>query len=112
MSIDYLKKADKTPDSETSTAQHVVTEMLLNIEKNGESAVKEYALKLDKWSGDIVMSEQAMNAILADVPSTVKRDIDFAVKQVYDFAIAQKNSIQDFSTTLHAGVTAGQRCSP
>jgi sulfopropanediol 3-dehydrogenase len=109
MSINYLKKAAKTPETETSTAQEVVTEMLSNIEKHGESAVKEYALKLDKWSGDIVMSDQAINAALADVPGAVKKDIDFAVKQVYDFAIAQKNSITDFSTTLHAGVSAGQK---
>ena len=112
MSISYLKKAVKTPDTETSNAQQVVTEMLANIEKNGESAVKEYALKLDKWSGDIVMSDQAINAVLADVPGAVKKDIDFAVKQVYDFAISQKNSITDFSTTLHPGVTAGQKVLP
>ena len=64
--------------------------MLANIEKNGESAVKEYAAKLDKWSGDIVMSEQAINDIVAQVPEAVKRDIDFAVKQVYDFDFIQK----------------------
>jgi sulfopropanediol 3-dehydrogenase len=112
MSINYLKKAAKTPETETSNAQEVVNEMLSNIEKHGESAVKEYALKLDKWSGDIVMSDQAINAALADVPSSVKKDIDFAVKQVYDFAIAQKNSINNFSTTLHTGVTAGQKVLP
>ena len=81
MSINYLKKAAKTPETETSTAQQVVTEMLANIEKNGEAAVKEYSSKLDKWTGEIVMSEQAINAILVDVPSSVKKDIDFAVKQ-------------------------------
>ena len=112
MSINYLKKAAKTPETETSTAQQVVTEMLANIEKNGESAVKEYAAKLDKWSGDIVMSESTINKILADVPDSVKRDIDFAVKQVFDFALAQKKSISDFSTTLHPGVTAGQKVLP
>ena len=96
MSINYLKKAAKTPETETSTAQQVVTEMLANIEKNGESAVKEYAAKLDKWSGDIVMSESTINKILADVPDSVKRDIDFAVKQVFYFALAQKKSISEF----------------
>jgi len=108
MSTNYLKKAAKTPETETSTAQHVVTEMLANIEKSGELAVKEYASKLDKWSGEIVMSNEAINTALSQVPDHVKKDIDFAVKQVYDFAIAQKNSIQNFSTTLHPGVTAGQ----
>ena len=112
MSINYLKKAAKTPDTETSTAQLVVTEMLANIERNGESAVKEYSLKLDKWSGDIVMSDATINKILAEVPASVKKDIDFAVKQVFEFALAQKKSISDFSTTLHPGVTAGQKVLP
>ena len=98
MSTNYLKKAAKTPETETSTAQQVVTEMLANIEKSGEIAVKEYASKLDKWSGEIVMSDEAINAALSQVPNHVKKDIDFAVKQVYDFAIAQKNSIQSITT--------------
>ena len=112
MSINYLKKASKTPETETSRAQQVVSDMLANIEKNGESAVRDYSQKLDKWSGDIVMSDASINAALKDVPESVKRDIDFAVKQVYDFAIAQKNSIHDFSTGLHVGVTAGQKVLP
>ena len=46
--IKYLKKATKTPETETATAQGVVTEMLAEIEKNGEAAVRAYAKKLDK----------------------------------------------------------------
>jgi sulfopropanediol 3-dehydrogenase len=112
MAIRYLKKASKTPETETSTALNVVTEMLANIEKNGEEAVRHYAAKLDHWSGDIIMSEQDIHAVISQVPENVKKDIDFAVKQVNDFAIAQKNSITDFSTTLHDGVTAGQKVLP
>jgi sulfopropanediol 3-dehydrogenase len=51
MGTNYLKKASKTPETETSNAQQVVVEMLANIEKNGESAVREYAKSLDKWTG-------------------------------------------------------------
>ena len=50
MGTNYLKKASKTPETETSNAQQVVVEMLTNIEKNGESAVREYAKSLDKWT--------------------------------------------------------------
>lgn len=96
MSVQFLKKAAKTPETESSNAQQVVAEMLSNIEKNGESAVLEYAKTLDKWTGDVVLSQVEIDRILAEVPSQVKKDIDFAVKQVYDFAIAQKESIRDF----------------
>jgi len=112
MGTNYLKKASKTPETETSNAQQVVVEMLANIEKNGESAVREYAKSLDKWTGDIVLTQDQINKIMSEVPSLVKQDIDFAVKQVYDFAIAQKESIHNFSTELYPGVLAGQKVIP
>ena len=82
------------------------------IEKNGESAVREYAKSLDKWTGDIILSQGQIDKIISEVPSLVKQDIDFAVKQVYDFAIAQKESIHNFSTELYPGVLAGQKVIP
>jgi len=47
MTIHYLKKATKTPETETVAAQKVVTEMLSDIEARGEAAVREYSEKLD-----------------------------------------------------------------
>jgi len=112
MPIEYLKKASKTAETETATAQKVVTEMLADIEQRGEVAVREYASKLDKWDGDIIMSAQAIDAAIKDIPDSVKRDIEFASRQVYNFAAAQKKSALDFSTGLHEGVTAGQKVIP
>jgi sulfopropanediol 3-dehydrogenase len=112
MTIQYLKKAAKTPETETATAQKVVTEMLADIQARGEVAVREYSEKLDKWSGDIIMTPAAIEAAIKDVPASVRRDIDFAAKQVYDFAVAQRQSIHDFSTELHPGVIAGQKVLP
>jgi len=113
MSIRYIKKASKTPETETAVAQAVVTEMLAEIEKNGEQAVLAYAEKLDKWHGSspIVTAEQIAE-ISATILDQVKRDIDFAIKQVYDFACAQRDSLNEFEVTLHSGVTAGQRVLP
>ena len=53
MAIETLKKAAKNPESETGNARKVVEEMLAAIEARGEAAVREYALKLDKWSSEI-----------------------------------------------------------
>ena len=52
----HLKKASKTPGTESGIARKVVGEMLSAIEKRGEAAVKEYAQNLDRWTGDIVAS--------------------------------------------------------
>ncbi len=112
MPVEYLKRAGKTAETETATARKVVSEMLASIGERGEEAVREYALKLDHWDGEIIMSPQAIEAAVQDVPQSVRRDIEFATRQVFDFAVAQKKSALDFSTELHPGVTAGQKVIP
>ena len=112
MATTYLKKASKTPDTETATAQKVVTEMLAEIGLHGESAVRSYARKLDGWDGDIVMTRAEIDRRAAEVPADVKRDIDFAIRQVSEFAHAQRRSLTEFSVEVHKGVTAGQRVLP
>ena len=112
MATTYLKKASKTPETETATAQKVVADMLAEIEKHGESAVRAYAKTLDAWDGDIVLSRAEIDRRAAEVPAQVQRDIDFAIEQVRNFALAQCGSMQEFSVELHAGVSAGQRVLP
>ena len=112
MTIRYLKKAEKTPETETATAQKVVGEMLAAIEKDGEVAVRHYAKTLDNWDGDFIVTRAQLDANAAQVPASVKADIDFAIKQVSAFATAQRNSLSEFNTELHPGVTAGQRVLP
>jgi len=108
----YLKKASKTPETETGTAYKVASEMLAEIEKNGEAAVREYAQKLDKWEGEFIATEAQLAENTKTVPAQVRKDIDFAIDQVYRFALAQRDSLKEFSTELHPGVVAGQRVLP
>ena len=112
MSIQYLKKAAKTPETETATAQGVVSEMLAEIQKNGETAVRHYAKKLDAWDGEMIVTREQLDANAKNVPQAVRNDIDFAIKQIFDFATAQRKSMIEFKTELHPGVTAGQRVIP
>ncbi len=107
----YLKKADKSAESNVLEAQKVVNDMLTNIDKNGEKAVRDYAAKLDNWHGDILLSNSEIDTITSGVSQSVKDDIDFACKQVYDFAKAQRDSVVEFYTKNN-GVEAGQRLLP
>lgn len=112
MTTRYLKTASKTPETETATAQKVVTAMLAEIDQRGEAAVRAYAKELDAWEGEIVMTRAEIERQTAAVPVAVQRDIDFAIRQVSDFAHAQRRSLTEFSVELHRGVTAGQRVLP
>jgi sulfopropanediol 3-dehydrogenase len=112
MATTYLKKASKTPETETATAQKVVSEMLAEIGQRGEAAVRDYAHKLDSWSGEIVLTRAEIDRRAAEVPKEIRRDIDFAIAQVSAFAHAQRKSLNEFSVEVHKGVTAGQRVLP
>ena len=86
MAIQYLKRATKSPESETDTACKVPEEMLAQIERNGERAVREYAAKLDGWTGPILLTEEEIEERVRTIPPNVKRDIEFATEHVRRFA--------------------------
>jgi sulfopropanediol 3-dehydrogenase len=112
MAIEYLKRAAKTPETEAGTAREVAEEMLAEIERRGEAAVREYAAKLDRWSGEIVVPPAEVERRTRDIPAGIRRDIEFATEQVRTFALAQRASMQEFATELRPGLRAGQRLIP
>lgn len=112
MAAEHLKRASKTPASETGAARAVVDEMLAAIEAGGEAAVRDYAARLDGWTGEIVLTPAEIEARAAEVPAAVRRDIDFAVAQVRRFAEAQRASVREFEVELIPGLVAGQRLVP
>jgi sulfopropanediol 3-dehydrogenase len=112
MAIQYLKKATKTPEAETATARKVVDEMLADIEARGEAAVRDYAARLDQWTGAIVTTAEEIERRTRDIPTGVKGDIEFATEQVRRFALAQRASLREFSIELRPGLIAGQRLVP
>ena len=112
MAIVFLKRAGKTPETEAAAAQKIAGDMLADIERRGEPAVREYAERLDRWTGEIVVTAEEVERRTRDIPADVRHDIDFAVAQVRRFAEAQRASIREFEVELAPGLTAGQRLVP
>src|SRR5437667_7249952 len=112
MSIQYLKRAAKSPETETATARAVADQMLAEIARNGEQAVRDYSAKLDHWTGPIVMTAEEIERRIRDIPGAVKHDIEFATERVRRFAQAQRESIREFTIEMQPGLTAGQRLIP
>ena len=112
MTVTYLKKATKTPETESGAARMVVAEMLTAIDNGGEQAVRDYARKLDKWSGDIVLDLAAIERQTRDIPKAMKDDISFAASQVRRFAEAQRASVHDFTLEIVPGLELGQKLVP
>jgi sulfopropanediol 3-dehydrogenase len=112
MATDYLKRAAKTPETESSHARQVASDMLADIETRGEAAVRDYAARLDDWRGEILMSPRDIDRRIRDIAPSVRRDIEFATEQVRRFANAQRESIREFALEIRPGLFAGQRLVP
>ena len=112
MGLEYVKRATKQPETESGTARKVAAEMLAEIEARGEEAVRDYAAKLDGWTGDIVVPRDAIESRTRDIPEAVRRDIEYATERVRRFATAQRASIHEFATEIQPGLIAGQRLVP
>ena len=112
MSIQLLKKAARTPQTGEDDTRQLVERMLAEIELRGEAAVREYAEKLDGWTGNFMVSAEQIASAEASLSLQVKDDIRFAHRQVHDFARKQRESLHEFEMELHPGLIAGQRLIP
>ncbi|XDZ65293.1 histidinol dehydrogenase [Alphaproteobacteria bacterium LSUCC0684] len=112
MSVTYLKKAQKTPQTGTEETRRIVAEMMARIEAGGEDAALAYGRDLDGYEGEAIVSEETIAAAAKEVSQQLKDDIQFAYDRVTKFAEAQKNSIHEFETELSPGLWAGQKLIP
>ena len=112
MSVQYLKKAEKTAATGEQDVRATVQAILDDIESGGEEKAREYAAKFDKWTGDIVVSKDDIAAASEKVSAQLKDDIRFAYDQVRTFAEAQREALKDTSVELRPGLIAGHRNIP
>jgi sulfopropanediol 3-dehydrogenase len=112
MATEYLKKASKTPATAEEETRRVVAEMLERIQEGGEEVAREYGLELDGYSGDVLMSSEAIESASERVPQQVKDDLEFAHEKVRSFARRQLESMREFELELSPGLWAGQRLIP
>ena len=82
MPVEYLKNAVKTPETETDAARKVASDMLAAIAEGREAAVRDYAFKLDRWSGEIIVTATEIERRALAVDASIKQDIDYAISQV------------------------------
>ena len=112
MTIEYLKKAEKTAATGEDDTRKIVADMLSAIEAGGEEKAIEYNQKLDNFTGNVVVTPEEIEAASAKVPPQVKDDIQFAYDRVRGFAEKQREALIDFEVELSPGLFAGQRQIP
>ena len=109
----YLKKAEKTPETDERETQKIVEGILKDVRENGEKAyLSHYGAKFKNWAGKIILTKEEIKEQGSKIPGQIKKDLEFAYEQVYGFATAQRESMKEFETEIYPGVTLGQRLIP
>jgi sulfopropanediol 3-dehydrogenase len=109
----------KAPEPAAATAQgleavrETVTAIIADIRERGDTAVREYSQKFDKWSPESWrLSPDQVAEIVRGVPAQVIEDIRFVQDQVRTFATAQLDSMREFEIETLPGVKLGQKHNP
>lgn len=115
MTIQYLKSgkpiAERSQDD--LEVRRSVEAILADIEARGDHAVREMSEKFDRFSPtSFRLSQEDIDALIAQVPAKDLDDIRFAQEQVRKFAQAQRASMQDIEVETLPGVILGHRNIP
>ena len=108
----YIKQAPAPDKDADRSIREIAETMLVEIQNGGEAAALNYAKKLDGWTGDVVLADNKLAALIDEVPTQVQEDIQFAYRQVKRFAEAQRDSLKEFEVETEPGVRLGQRVLP
>jgi sulfopropanediol 3-dehydrogenase len=113
--IRYLKKS-KPVEAQAEIAAQVretVEQIIANVAKNGDAAVREYSKKFDKWEpATFRLTDEEIAACVASLSEQEISDIKFAQAQVRRFAEVQKASMHDVEVETLPGVILGHRNIP
>lgn len=111
----YLKKGKDASESSATDARMraTVEQVLSDIEKRGDAAVREYSEKFDNWSPESFrMSDEEIDKAISLVPKRDLEDIRFAQAQIRRFAEKQRECLTDLEVETLDGVVLGHRQVP
>jgi sulfopropanediol 3-dehydrogenase len=113
--IKYLKKGPTQQEKSESNkkVQNIVEDIISEIEKNGDKAVRKYSENFDKWTPESFrLSKEDITACYDELSEQVISDIRWAQAQVRHFAQIQRDSMKDVEVETLPGVTLGHKHIP
>ena len=91
--------------SNNAQVRQTVENILSDIEKKGDSAVRELSEKFDNWSPEqFRLTDEQIQACVDALDESTKHDIEFAQTQVRNFAQIQRDSMHDVEVETMPGV--------
>lgn len=121
MAPTYLKRKDtlqngggdavgpKTNEGVATIVKNVIDDIRIN----GDSAVRSYSERFDKWGPkSFKLSQQDIENVISKVDPQIIEDIKTVQANVRRFAEAQKDSLKEFELEISPGVFLGQKNNP
>ena len=111
----YLKEKASPSGSNISqdSVAVVVKGVIETIRSNGDTAVRQYSEKFDKWSPPAFqLSQNDIENAISAVPEQTIKDIKEVQGNIRTFALAQRQSLQDLEIEIQPGVFLGQKNIP
>ncbi len=109
----HLKRriAQDVTDEIDQKVRRTVEDILADVRKRGDAAVREYSEKFDKWTPKR-LSKADIEGIMAKVAPETISDIKFAQAQIRNFAEHQRAAIRDIEVETLPGVKLGHKNIP
>src|SRR4051794_8804552 len=109
----FLKSAERAPIASDPEIAKRVSEILLEVERRGAAAVREYSERFDSWSPErFTLSAKEIERASAAVPRELRDHIDRAAEQIATFARAQRGTLAELEIEPTPGVVLGHRLVP
>ena len=115
MTVEYLKrgKSETERANDDAVIKASVENVLKDIDERGDTAVREFSEKFDKYSPkSFRLSQSEIESLMAKVSDSDMHDIRFAQEQVRNFAQAQRESMLDIEIETMPGVILGHKNIP
>lgn len=111
---EFIKKATrKAAHGSDQDLTQRVSQLLKDVEVNGEHAIRTMSAEFDNWSPQqFRLSDSEIEQIIAGVDKQTIADIEFAQSQIRRFAQAQLASLKTVEIETLPGVTLGHKLIP
>ena len=111
--VHYMKAPERDSIGDNASVQTLVSEIIADVRKRGDAAVRDYASKFDKAELAVFeVTQQEREDALAELDPQTRADTEFAISNVRRFAEAQLATIQPLEIELRPGLHLGHRVIP
>ncbi|OJU79769.1 MAG: histidinol dehydrogenase [Solirubrobacterales bacterium 70-9] len=109
----YLKSAPREPEAVDPEVVKIVSDILLDVERGGEAAVRKYSERFDNWAPErFTVPAADLERAGEKIDPQLREHIELAAEQIRSFARTQRQTMTEVEVETLPGIRIGQRHVP